>query len=335
MNATPVVPALVIAALAASLVPATGQTTVLPPPAFHHLHLNSVDPDAAIDFYTRQFPTTAKSSWGGLPALKSPNDVLILFSKVAAPPKTSPQTAIWHFGWHAVDSRRSLETYKGRPDVKLIPLYTGDEGDTVLISSDTWPGPPGVLGLSKAEIAEARAKGVQPARTRGFAYMQGPDGAIIEFLGNFPAERMNHVHMFQEHPFCAQLWYQKHLNAKIFQDRTSSTPLTEANCQVPRSPDPTWPAMEREGLFRAPRAAVEFSDVALTWYPRQGSEPLASTRGHVYDHIGLSVADLDAWMAKLKRESVTILEEPYRLGDTRAVMIEGPSREALELVEAR
>jgi hypothetical protein len=32
---------------------------------------------------------------------------------------------------------------------------------------------------------------------------------------------------------------------------------------------------------------------------------------------------------------VPFLEEPYRLGDTRAAMIEGPSREALELVEVR
>ena len=32
-------------------------------------------------------------------------------------------------------------------------------------------------------------------------------------------------------------------------------------------------------------------------------------------------------------ERVTFLGEPYELGDTRAVMIEGPSREALELVE--
>ena len=28
-------------------------------PGFHHLHLNSVDPDAAIDFYVRQFPSTS------------------------------------------------------------------------------------------------------------------------------------------------------------------------------------------------------------------------------------------------------------------------------------
>ena len=93
--------------------------------------------------------------------------------------------------------------------------------------------------------------------------------------------------------------------------------------------------MERQGLYRTPRAAVEFDDVMLTWYARQGDEPLAGSRGHLYDHIGLSVADLDAWVSKLRSEDVTFLEEPYRLGDTRAAMIEGPSREALELVEIK
>ncbi|MGH6768353.1 MAG: hypothetical protein ACRECO_04950 [Xanthobacteraceae bacterium] len=306
---------------------------MVPTPRFHHLHLNSVDPAAAIGFYTRQFPSTSKTSWGGFPALRSPTDVLILFSQVDTPPPTSPQTAIWHFGWHVVDSRKSLEAYRSRADVKHLPLYTGEGNGTVLISSDTWPGPNGALGCTRAEIAQAKAKGVQPARERGFAYLQGPDGAIVEYLGNFPAERMNHVHMFQEHPFCAQLWYQRHLNAPVYAGRTSATPLTEANCRVPRVPDPSWPAMEREGLYRSPRAAVEFSDVALTWYANQGDTPLAPTRGSLYDHIALGVADLDAWIAKLRGEGVVFLEGPYPLGDTRAVMIEGPSREALELVE--
>jgi catechol 2,3-dioxygenase-like lactoylglutathione lyase family enzyme len=86
-------------------------------------------------------------------------------------------------------------------------------------------------------------------------------------------------------------------------------------------------------MFRAPSAAVVFGDVALPWYVRQGDRPLASTRGQLYDHIALSVIDLDAWVVKLRGEGVRFLEEPYPLGDTRAVMIEGPSREALELVE--
>jgi catechol 2,3-dioxygenase-like lactoylglutathione lyase family enzyme len=308
---------------------------MLPAPGFHHLHLNSVDPDAAVDFYTRQFPTTTKASWGGLTALASPNNVLVLFTRVARTPATSPQSAIWHFGWHVTDSRATLESYKRRPDITLLPLYTGDDGGSVFVSSDTWPGTGGVLGLTKTQIAEAKANGVQPTRAGGFAYMQGPDDALVEYAGNHPAERFNHVHLYQEDPFCAQLWYGKHLNAAVFAGRTSRTPLTEATCRVARGPDRTFPALDRDGMFRTPSAAVVFGDVALPWYMRQGEQPLVSTRGQLYDHIALSVADLDAWVAKLRGEDVTFLEEPYELGDTRAVMIEGPSREALELVEVR
>jgi hypothetical protein len=176
---------------------------------------------------------------------------------------------------------------------------------------------------------------VQPTRTGGFGYMRGPDHALVEYAGNHPAERFNHVHMYQDDPFCAQLWYQKHLNAPVFAGRTSQAPLTDATCKVARTPDRTWPSLDRNGMFRAPSAAVVFGDVALPWYVRQGDGPLASSRGQVYDHIALSVADLDAWVAKLRSERVTFLEEPYELGDARAVMIEGPSREALELVEKR
>src|SRR5512136_1698097 len=91
---------LVPSAIAAAVVvfatqpPAIGQTAMLPAPGFHHLHLNSVDPDAAIDFYTRQFASTSKASWGDIPALKSPTDVLVLFTKVDAAPPVTPQSAI-------------------------------------------------------------------------------------------------------------------------------------------------------------------------------------------------------------------------------------------------
>ena len=308
---------------------------MLPAPGFHHLHLNSVDPSAAIDFYVRQFASTSKTSWGGFAALASPNDVLILFSKVDAPPPITPQSAIWHFGWHVTDVRKSLAAYRARPEVKLLPLYTTDEGGFVPISSDTWPPTGAVLGLTKAEIAEAKAKGIKPNGGGGFAYMAGPDGAIVEYLGDLPAERMNHVHLWQEQPFCAQLWYQKHLNATPVTGRGPARPRTQANCEVERGPDRTWPALTREGMFRTPSAAVLFGDVMLTWYMRQGDAPLAPTRGQLYDHIALSVADLDAWIAKLRGEGVRLLQEPYPLGDTRAVMVEGPSREALELVEVR
>jgi 4-hydroxyphenylpyruvate dioxygenase-like putative hemolysin len=88
-------------------------------------------------------------------------------------------------------------------------------------------------------------------------------------------------------------------------------------------------------MFRDPRAGVVFGDVVLTWYANQWDSPLVPSRGQLQDHIAFAVADLDAWIGKLREEGVTFLEQPYRLGDTRAVMIEGPSREALELVEAK
>ena len=306
---------------------------MLAAPGFNHLHLNSVDPERAIDFYVRHFPRSAKTTWGGLPALSAPNDVLVLFTKVATPAPTSPQTAIWHFGWHVTDTRASLEAYRSRPDLDLLPLYTTDEGGEVFVSSDTWPSVNRTPGLTKAQIAEAKAKGVQPTRTGGFGYMAGPDDALVEYAGNHPAERFNHVHFFHDDPFCAQLWYQTHLNAPVFAGRTSEAPLTDATCAVPRGPDRSWPALERQGMFRAPSAAVVFGDVAFPAYMRQNEQPLVSSRGHLYDHIALSVRDLDAWIAKLRGEGVRFLEEPYKLGATRAVMIEGPSREAVELVE--
>ena len=308
---------------------------MLATPGFHPLHLNSVDPDAAIAFYVEQFPASAKSSWGGFPALAAPNNVLILFTRVATAAPTSPQTALWHFGWHVTDTRKSLDTYTARKSLELLPLYTTDEGGTVFISSDSWPGTGGVPGRTKAQIAEAKAQGIQPARSGGFGYMQGPDDALVEYAGNHPAERFNHVHMFQDDPFCAQIWYQQHLNAPVFAGRTSPAGMTASTCQVPRGPERSWPALERQGMFRSPSAAVVFGDVALPWYMRQDEKPLASSRGHLYDHIALTVADLDAWVAKLRGEGVRFLEEPYRLGATRGAMIEGPSREAIELVEVR
>jgi hypothetical protein len=162
-----------------------------------------------------------------------------------------------------------------------------------------------------------------------------------------PAERLNHVHMYQEDPLCAVLWYRKHLNARP----NGLGPLpTEAGCKVERS-ERSWPALELEGTSRQPAGGVTFDDVSVQWYSRQGDAPPMSTRGHLADHFALSVTNLDAWIAKLGREGVRLLGQetelgdgrqrieglgrPYKLGDTRAIMIEGPSHEAIELVEVK
>jgi catechol 2,3-dioxygenase-like lactoylglutathione lyase family enzyme len=318
-----------LAAMPLIMAQTTTESGALPPPAFHHIHLNSTNPDAAIDFYTKQFPSTSRTTFAGAPALKA-GKVYVLFTKVSAPPPTDPQSAIWHFGWHVVDVRKNLATYREN-QVPLLPLYTSDAGGSVYVSSDAMPGAGGTLGRTKAQLAQGRADGVKPIGGAGFAYLQGPDGAIIEYQGNMPVERFNHVHMYQEDPFCAALWYQKHLEA---QTGGRGPQHTEADCKVPRS-EKSWPALDKEGTSRIPGGGVAFGDVGLFWYANQGDGALASTRGQLYGHFALSVTNLDAWIAKLHAENVKFLDQPYQLGDSRAVMIEGPSREAIELVEAK
>lgn len=320
------------AALAALGIAASAQAP-LPPPQFHHIALNSTDPDAAIAFYMKEFPSTSRTAWEGLPALSSPDHVLILFQKVARPPDADPNTtAYWHFGWTVPDSRASLEIFRAQNI--LAPFYTGEDGAFVGISSDTYPYPPGVPGRTRAQLAEAKAQGLQPSRRGGNGYIRGPDGAIIEYTGDRP-ERIDHVHMWQDDPVCAQLWYQAHLEATPRRAAAAGAAPTLADCRMPRSAEPSWPSLAPDGTYRSPTGGVSFSGVAMNWYPNQGDRPLAPTRGHLIDHVGLSVTDLDAWMAKLKAEKVTILEPPHRLGDTRAAMIEGPSHEAIELVEVK
>ena len=314
-----------------------GAQATLPAPSFHHLHLNSVNPEAAIEFYVKAFPSTSKGTFAGQPALRSPNNVWVLFNKVAAPPATAPQTAFWHFGWHVTDVRATLDRYL-KQHITLVPLYTGSgEGTgTAFVSSDTYPGTGGVLGLTRPQIAEAKAKGVKPAGGAGFAYLRGPDDSLVEYQGNMPAERFNHVHMYQEQPYCAQLWYQAHLNVAAPAPRPGQVARTIGNCAVERGPDRTLPALDWDGMFRTPAVQTTiFGDVSLYFYMNQASTPFGPTRGQLIDHFAVSVADLDAWIAKLKAENVTFLEQPYTLGSLRAVMIEGPSKEAIEIVEVK
>jgi catechol 2,3-dioxygenase-like lactoylglutathione lyase family enzyme len=311
----------------------------LPAPGFHHLMLNTVDPDAAIAFYAKAFPDTKRASWEGYPALSSPNNVLVLFNKVARPPVSNSQTtAFWHFGWNAVDERAKVGALLSQ-GFKFAPLWTGLGEGKVTISSDTYPGMGGRYGLgeTQAQMADHQAKGEKPLGGAGFAYLSGPDNALIEVAGNSPQERFNHIHMWEDQPFCAQLWYRAHLNAKVGALPPGAPPApvyTEANCRVARD-DATWPGLNKEGMYRYPAAGVLFGDVAMNWYMDQTDKPLVGTRGHLMDNVGLSVSDLDAWVAKLKAEKVTFLRQPFKIGSTRAVMIAGPSHEAIELVEVK
>jgi catechol 2,3-dioxygenase-like lactoylglutathione lyase family enzyme len=316
----------VTVALALRVLALAGQA---PPPGvrFHHVHLNSVNPSAAADYYTKVFTTSVRTTFNGEVAVRTVNGPFLLFTKVNTPPPTQPQSAIWHFGWNTPDSRAYLERFHALK-LDVVPMYADPENTVIEISSDALPNFP-----TTARIKELRAQGAQPARVGGFQYLRGPDGSLVENAGNFrPSEYFNHVHMFHEDPACAQLWYTTRLGIGAVGPGRAA-PITADNCKRPYE-DVTWPAFDKTGMVRNPAGAVLVSDMAsILIRPRHG--PYVSPRGQIVDHFALSVPDLDATIVRLQREGVKVTEEIHRWGAMRAAMIEGPDLVAIELVEVK
>jgi len=319
-------------------------------PGFHHLHMNSMNASAAIGELLAVYPASTEVTEAGSPGIRSANGVTILFTTVRRPPAApgpdkvgdgAPQTAFWHHVWAVTDGRRTLAELRSRiPDfdkTRFISQYTGFDGGSVDFSSDTFAG-----FLTTSQVVDARRHGVVPPHKGGYFNWYGPDGVIMETADGGP-EAYRIVGMFQEQPFCAVLWYRRHLNAgdlPATAERRGQTmersPLSDATCQVSRGQEVSWPSTYKRGHYRVPPAqSVFFDDVQLRWYMNQEERPLAPTHGQLMDHIALSVTGLDNWVARLKADGVRFLEPEYRFGDSRAVMIEGPSREAIELVEIR
>jgi catechol 2,3-dioxygenase-like lactoylglutathione lyase family enzyme len=309
---------------------------------FHHVHLNSTNPAAAAEYYTKPFAQSAtKTTFNGVEAVKTGN-VYLLFTKVASTPQnelTGPQTSVWHFGWNTPDSRKYNEKFRAM-GLEIAQMWDAADGKLVDLSSDTLPGFP-----TQEQILELRAKGVQPTREGGFGYLRGPDGAMIENAQSGQTERFNHVHMYHEHPRCAMEWYVTHLGARMPQGRggrgaaadgasAAGQPSTSADCKTTAYAPPTWPSFAKTGFVRDPAGGVLFDDISISIRPWPGGG-LVSPRGKIVDHWALSTAALDTTVARLKREGVKFLEEIHPWGNTRAAMIEGPDRIAIELVEVK
>jgi hypothetical protein len=330
----------VMAALAVAA-PKAQQAGGVEPLHFHHMHLNSTDPKAAAAYYPKPFAlSAAATTFNGFEAVKTGN-VYILFTKVATTPQnelTGPQTSVWHFGWNTPDSRKYDETFR-KMGLTIAQMWDAADGKLVDMSSDTLPGLP-----TQEQILEMRAKGVKPTLQGGFGYLRGPDGAMIENAQAGTTERFNHVHMYHEHPRCAMEWYVTHLGAKMPAGRggapstgsgqAASGETATGDCHTKTYAPPTWPSFAKTGFVRDPAGGVTFDDISISIRPWPGGG-LVDTRGKIYDHWALSTADLDATVARLKREGVKFLEEIHPWGTSRAAMIEGPDRIAIELVEVK
>src|SRR5947199_2618713 len=220
----------------------------------HHVHLNSVNPKAAAEYYPKPFSASAvTTTFNAIEAVKTGN-VYLLFTKVNQPPQTElnvPQTSVWHFGWNTQDSRKYNERFRAM-GLTIAQMWDAADGKLVDLSSDTLPGLP-----TQEQILEMRAKGTQPTRQGGFGYLRGADGAMIENAHAGHAQRLNRVHLHHEHPNCAMQWYATHLGARMGGGgRGAAAPA--GDCKTLLYAPPTWPSFAKTGFVREPSGGVTF-----------------------------------------------------------------------------
>jgi catechol 2,3-dioxygenase-like lactoylglutathione lyase family enzyme len=153
---------------------------IIPGAHFHHMHLNVVDREAAIAFYTSHFDAR-RAKWDGQDAVWTQRS-WFLFNEVKTPPPTNAGTAINHFGWGAPDARAEFERQKG--------LRTTFQTEIRDISTG--------LGGKAGQFF--------------FMYVKGPNGETIE-LNTDPDNNFGHIHMDSADPLGANAWYRNMFGA--------------------------------------------------------------------------------------------------------------------------
>ena len=263
---------------------------------FHHVHLNTTDPQRAIEFYTTKFEAR-KAKFAGMQDAVWAHDSWLLFTKVPTAPSWELVSPIWHFGWGAEDMKATYQKQLDSGTKFFAPLTK--------LSPEGAP------------------------NEFYFAYVESPDRALIE-LNTADHHHFGHVHLFSSDPISAAEWYMQHLDLK----RRGTAPLSRA----PRF---------RGTLQTGPSASLMADHVNLIIYPAEysktayadhwqaGQTTLVSPRGRTIDHIGFSVSDLDATLARLRKEGIKVTAEPRSIanGQLKFAFIEGPDQMAIELIE--
>jgi catechol 2,3-dioxygenase-like lactoylglutathione lyase family enzyme len=266
---------------------------------FHHLHLNTTDPKAAIDFYTSKFDCEKAKFAGTLDAVWTQKSWL-LFNKVEKAPPWELISAIWHFGWGAENMKAAYEKQVASGTKFFTPL---------------------------TDISDIISAGAPPGSFY-YAYVESPDKALIE-LNTARHHHFGHLHLFSADPVATGEWYAKYFGAKRFGTRPPSRePRFYRGFQIGPSMSLM---MDNVNIIIFP---IEYAkkDYAEHW---KGRTEIESTKGRVIDHVGFSVANLPEALEKLRKDGVKVTDEirPVAGGKIRFAFIEGPDKIRIELIE--
>src|SRR5258708_23862005 len=276
-----------------------GQQPAPPAPLahFHHVHLNSTDPAAAINFYTSKFDCE-KARFAGKSDAVWAQKSWLFFNKVKQPPKSEITSAIWHIGWGAEDMKATCQKQ----------VESGTKFATPITDI--------------SDIGGGNATGLF-----FFAYVDAPDPQLIE-LNTANHHHFGHVHLLSKDPVAAGEWYIKEFGLVR---RSAGPPSREPRFYHGFQIGPSMSLMMDTVTF-----IIFPSQYAKTQWPALWKErtDFESTSGHVTDHIGFSVDDLEQTLERLKKDGVKVTDGPHSGAGGRYAFIEGPDHVRIELVEA-
>ena len=175
--------AICLACIVAGSTRDVGAQTVPPSmPQLHHVGLNTVDPERAIAWYLRVWPTAKRTTVAGYPAVEA--DMLCCSIGSTTPPagawrddlhRGKPQSAFWHIGANinTTDIAGPLKAV----GVIHLPLFVAPRDTPTVWRSGLAPYA-GTLTAKQLDTAK-----IAPPRDGGFSYVVAPDGVLFELTG--------------------------------------------------------------------------------------------------------------------------------------------------------
>src|SRR5262249_16556886 len=198
-------------------------------PTFHHIHLNSVNPERSLAWYEQYWPKGRKTTFAGFPAYSDGKGFYLLYTKVAkqAPgafsrsgERSVPQSAFWTFGstFEGPNLNAVLERLGklDRKDFELVTLFGGSDGKQTATHSLTLP--MGGQLLTGTAIRERAGRGQETQAASGgldFAYVVDRDGMLVEVTSGNTEGFRAHTHFWGERPLCTANWHVDHLGAQF------------------------------------------------------------------------------------------------------------------------
>ena len=262
---------------------------------FHHVHLNTTDPAAAIAFYTSHFDCEKARFAGAVDAVWAQKSWL-LFTRVAKAPPWHLTSAIWHIGWGAEDMKSA---YRKQLDM-------GTKFFTPLTDISDLANVPGFY----------------------YAYVESPDHALIE-LNTAAHHHFGHLHLFSEDPIAAGEWYIRYCGAVR---RGNRPPSREPRFYKGYQVGPSMSLMaDNVNILIFPAEHARQANPGQ-WKGQTGFSP---TQGRTIDHVAFSVDKLEPALERMRRDGVKVTGEPRAMpgAGVKSAFVEGPDKVRIEMVE--